>query len=208
MSTALGKIVQTRRLTREERKGKTRQMIRASARQALARYGVGGLSIDAVSEAAGFSRGAFYVHYANKHELLLDILADSHQKELAVIRDMASNSESLDEFFDAMEKRYNQYAKEKEIWLLHSELQLHAQRDAAFGELYRTYSAETIAIVEETLNAIAKGRPEQLKLDLHLVAIGLRSISRGVIMEGFGEREAGRVLVLFTRALLGHPSPE
>ena len=42
----------------------------------FAKQGIGGASVEAITSAAGFSRGAFYSNFADKDELVTAMLAD------------------------------------------------------------------------------------------------------------------------------------
>jgi AcrR family transcriptional regulator len=58
------------RLTREQKKARTRAEVLAAARDVIARRGLDGASIDEIAERAGFSHGAIYSNFANKEALL------------------------------------------------------------------------------------------------------------------------------------------
>jgi AcrR family transcriptional regulator len=60
------------RPTRDE----TRQRLFAAAADVFASRGIGGASIEAIAEAAGFTRGAFYSNFASKDDLIIEMLAD------------------------------------------------------------------------------------------------------------------------------------
>ena len=60
------------RPTRDE----TRQRLFEAAAQVFEERGIGAASIEAISEAAGFTRGAFYSNFASKEELIIEMLED------------------------------------------------------------------------------------------------------------------------------------
>lgn len=66
-----------RRLSREEAKAETRKALLEAAAAVFAQHGFNGASIDAVAEAAGYTKGAVYSHFSNKEELYLALL-DAH----------------------------------------------------------------------------------------------------------------------------------
>ncbi len=55
---------------REEAKQETRLRLIEAARLAFAEEGLDGPSLDAICERAGFTRGAFYVHFESREELV------------------------------------------------------------------------------------------------------------------------------------------
>ncbi len=195
------------RATQAERKERTRSILRSAARETFARQGFGAVSIDTLTEAAGFSRGAFYANYASKQELLLELLQESHEAELHAWHDLAANAVDPETLFIQMEDRFNRFAAAKDWWLLHGELQLHAGRDPTFGEKYRTFSDEAMALIEAMLEAVANRMPHPVQFDTRLAALGLRGLALGIMFESKGYTEAGSVLVMFIRALMGCPLP-
>ena len=70
----------SRRLTRAEQKTRTRERLVAAARRVIARRGLTGASVDAISEDAGFSSGAFYSNFESKDEVFAAAL-DYHSRE-------------------------------------------------------------------------------------------------------------------------------
>ncbi len=64
----------------------TKARIIAAAANVAVQRGVQNLTMDAVAEEAGISKGGVFYHYASKHELLLDMvqaLVDITEKEVA-----------------------------------------------------------------------------------------------------------------------------
>lgn len=61
----------TKRLTRVQQQEQTRQRLLQAAMEVFADHGFDGASIDAITERAGYSRGAFYSNFNSKAELLV-----------------------------------------------------------------------------------------------------------------------------------------
>ena len=59
------------RLTRAEQRELTCERILDAATEVFAEHGFAGASIDAITERAGYSRGAFYSNFSDKAELLI-----------------------------------------------------------------------------------------------------------------------------------------
>ncbi len=62
------------RQTREEAKQQTREALLVSALKLFAEKGIEGPSLDAISEGAGYTRGAFYVHFSSRDDLLSAVM--------------------------------------------------------------------------------------------------------------------------------------
>jgi AcrR family transcriptional regulator len=67
--------------TPERRMERTRAALIASARHLFATRGFEGASLDEIAEAAGYTRGAIYKHFANKEDLLFAV-SDSLNEEV------------------------------------------------------------------------------------------------------------------------------
>lgn len=63
-----------RRLTRREQKEETRAALVEAAGRVIARRGLHGASIEAISAEAGRTGGAFYAHFASKEEIFGEVL--------------------------------------------------------------------------------------------------------------------------------------
>jgi AcrR family transcriptional regulator len=64
------------RLTRQESHAQTRQKLIQAARGEIARKGIAAASVRSISEAAGFSQGAFYSCFESKEALLLHLFKE------------------------------------------------------------------------------------------------------------------------------------
>ena len=62
-----------KRLTREERREQTRRHLIEAAGEVIVAHGFEGASIDAITEAAGYTRGAFYSNFSSKEELFVEL---------------------------------------------------------------------------------------------------------------------------------------
>jgi AcrR family transcriptional regulator len=83
----------TRRLTRAEQQARTRAALLDAAERAFAERGFQGASVEAITESAGFSRGAFYSNFTSKEQLFAELLQD---RVFAHYRNMARRSAGSD----------------------------------------------------------------------------------------------------------------
>ncbi|ONM45928.1 TetR/AcrR family transcriptional regulator [Nocardia donostiensis] len=112
------------RLSREESRQQTRDRLLGAAAELFAERGVNGTSVEQIAERAGYSRGAFYGNFADKHELTLELLTQRTQRELDEVAGLDHTSrEPLREFNRARARHLDQ-------WLaLRLELVLHILRN-------------------------------------------------------------------------------
>src|SRR5690242_13784541 len=60
--------------TREATKQATREALVLAGKKLFAKKGLDGPSLDAICEQAGFTRGAFYVHFKDRDDLLAAVM--------------------------------------------------------------------------------------------------------------------------------------
>ncbi|AYJ85306.1 TetR/AcrR family transcriptional regulator (plasmid) [Sphingomonas paeninsulae] len=142
------------RVSRQQSRIQTRERIRSAARREFSRRGYGATTIDVITEAAGFSRGAFYANYESKQDLLLELMTESHEQEVVAWTDLVAHSDNLDALLAELERRFDEYAAQRDWWLLHAELQLEAERHETVGKLHRLYSERTTTGLEALFSAL------------------------------------------------------
>jgi AcrR family transcriptional regulator len=160
--------------TPERRMERTRAALVTAARHVFATRGFEGASLDEIAEAAGYTRGAIYRHFANKEDLFFAV-------------GQAFNTEVLDTFADQLDRdgsfsiddnrRYaatwfKALTGDKEIWALNLEFSLYQYRNpasrkrsaearrqnratvATFMEHYTATQGITLDVPAETIAAI------------------------------------------------------
>ncbi len=80
--------------SREETKQDTRRKLIRAASDLFREQGLDAPSLDAICERAGFTRGAFYVHFKDRDDLMVAVFERSNQKRLESI--IAKSDEALD----------------------------------------------------------------------------------------------------------------
>jgi TetR/AcrR family transcriptional regulator, transcriptional repressor of aconitase len=86
------------RLTRPQSQARTRERLLAAAREAFIRNGFARTSLEAIAEAAGFSKGAVYSNFESKDALFLELLQEKFAADGDEIGRLAaahSNREAL-----------------------------------------------------------------------------------------------------------------
>lgn len=124
------------RLSREERRAQTRERLLDAAADVFNRLGFHGASLEAVAEAAGYTKGAVYSNFASKAELFA---------ALAERRSASVNPEPtwqaflempIGDFIDGMGEMLRAQATRDEAWdVLTIELWLAAMRDPSLREV-------------------------------------------------------------------------
>jgi AcrR family transcriptional regulator len=144
------------RLTRDERRSRTRERLIEAAAEVFNRLGYHGASLEAVAEAAGYTKGAVYSNFASKADLFI---------ALAERRGMGAELEPtwqaflampIGDFIDGMGEMLRAQAARDEAWdVLTIELWLAAMRDPALRSVmahdYRQMREEFGPVIERKL---------------------------------------------------------
>jgi AcrR family transcriptional regulator len=123
------------RLTREESRQRTRELLLDAAAEVFSRLGYHGASLEAVAEAAGFTKGAVYSNFATKGELFAALLRRSSDQRVEGQID-ALGSISIAQLADLSGPMLQEQAREQSTWdILQVEFWLAAMRDPALKRL-------------------------------------------------------------------------
>ena len=148
---------------------RTRERLYEAALSVFAEHGVNGASIEMITEAAGFTRGAFYSNFESKEELFFELAEREGQKTLKTLGDTV---DSLSKRFtetdpDALTKEViselvglvlsGQYTDPR-WYLVQSEFKLFALRDRDAAkrllESQRKFTAQITNFVRDVLDAL------------------------------------------------------
>ncbi len=196
------------RLTRDERRAQTRERLIDAAADVFNRLGYHGASLEAVAEAAGYTKGAVYSNFASKADLFV---------ALAERRSVAANVDAtreqlaatpLAEFVDGMGEMLRAQAAHEEAWdVLTIEVWLAAMRDPSLRTIvahdYRQMRGEFGPLIAAKLDEAGIGTPfTGEELGCLVSAIGSGLILQHYLEPGAVDPE---ILPRALRQLLGLP---
>ncbi len=119
--------------SRAERSVQTRAALLRSASRTICELGMHGASIDRIAAEAGYTKGAFYVHFASKEDLFLAMLDEHFATELARLDAvLAGTGEPVQEARQAAEDFLEHIDSDPEWRRLYQEFANHAARNDAF----------------------------------------------------------------------------
>lgn len=130
-------LVRTRRAgtgqTRVERSDATRAALLRSASRLICELGMHGASIDRIAADAGYTKGAFYAHFASKEDLFLVVLDEHFAAELARLEAVLSGAgDPVEEARQAAEDFLAHIDSDPEWRRLYQEFATHAARHDSF----------------------------------------------------------------------------
>lgn len=142
-----------------QRSDATRAALLRSATEAVCELGLHGASIDLIASRAGYTKGAFYAHFASKEELLLVMLDEHFAAEIERLDSVLEGAgEPVEEARRAAAGFLAQVDGDPQWRRLYQEFALHAARNDAFRrELalrHRELRARMASIFERWAGAI------------------------------------------------------
>ena len=86
----------TTRITRVERKAKTRADLVAAARTVFLRRGFHGASLEEIAQEAGYTKGAVYSNFEDKDALYLAVLDDHYERRIVAYAGIMLDGDDFD----------------------------------------------------------------------------------------------------------------
>ena len=177
---------------RRQPRAKTREDLLDAAARVVARQGLAGASVDAVSEEAGLSTGAIYSNFRGKEDLFLTLYEERIERRRRELRDafrdsggraagLRSAAADVDEVF----------AREREWFVLYFEFALHAARDADFARRFKTLRAEGLAELADGLAAGLAHAGVEPSVAARDLARAVRALSHGLALERLVDDDEG-----------------
>ncbi len=203
--------IEHRRLTRDEQRAQTRARLLEAAATVFNRLGYAGASLEAVAEAAGYTKGAVYSNFASKAELFV-ALARQHSLETGG-PEVAEQLRSMpvEAFVDSLGGLVRSQAARDRAWdVLTIEFWLAAMRDPALrpvvDQAYEQMRCEYGPIIHERL--VERGiAPAFTGRELGAL---VSAIGSGLLMQYYLDPDAvdPDLLPRALRVLLGLPATE
>jgi AcrR family transcriptional regulator len=158
-------------LARAEQVALNREALLDAARQVFRDRGYAGASLDAVAEAAGFTKGAVYSHFESKADLFLQLLEGRIEGRFRRQLELASSG-AADAGRSLVEAVFAMSGADAEWRLAVLEFRVMAARDPELNARYAALHQRTVEGIIETLRIVFDrlGRPPGLPLEELAVA--------------------------------------
>jgi AcrR family transcriptional regulator len=125
-----------KRLTRAEAKVRTRERLLYAAARIFARKGYAGATVEEIAEAAGYTIGALYAHFAGKQELFLELMSSRASHRRTAVAEILRADDGLDPVDALAEVLERTGSPDPDAMALRAEFWLYAVRNPeAMGAL-------------------------------------------------------------------------
>jgi AcrR family transcriptional regulator len=171
------------RLTREEKKARTRERLVDAAARVFARKGFVATSLDEVAEEAGLTKGAVYSNFQNKEELVRAVLEERLETPLRRIAwDVQAEGNLEEDAVRASEELGTVLDKARDALLLSFDFAIHAVRDEGFRDEFTAYHRNAVegmaGVIRERL-----GDEFELHVPAEILASVFDAVCNGVALE-------------------------
>jgi AcrR family transcriptional regulator len=204
-----------RRLTRRESHAETRNKLISAAREEIANKGVTAASVRSISEAAGYSQGAFYSCFDGKEALLLHLLCELYESILSRfaavprrLEDKLRNTNpdpivdvvigEMEVFFVSTDPSipYSRFAIELLMHVNHkSQYMKHYERERA---AFHVAIGQVMSRVFDYLPKRPAADPAQLAISLLAAGVGFQTMGAAISID-----TRGRLLSTLFRGAIG-----
>jgi AcrR family transcriptional regulator len=167
--------------TRGERKARTREELIAAAERLFSTQGFHAVSVDAVADEAGYTKGAVYSNFDSKEDLFFAVYERRSERTAAEIAKATAKlgpAESLHKLASDTSTRHGR----DDGWIaVYFEFWAHVLRHPELRERFATLRACTREILEETLRD-AVGDPGD-SVDLAEMTVAMNAAQLGLALE-------------------------
>ncbi|MFD8214452.1 TetR/AcrR family transcriptional regulator [Streptomyces sp. NPDC059697] len=169
-----------------------------AAAELFAECGVNGTSVEQIVERAGYTRGAFYGNFDGKQQLVLALLEQRTERELAEVQALSTNAGSFEETIEHLRNWHRERDKNFASWLaLRTELWLYGMRDPAVMSLLADRERRSREAMAQALTQGFAARSVTPPAPVELLALIVHALDDGLSIQRMlsaGESPAGDVM--------------
>ena len=176
------------RLTRDEKKARTRQRLIDAAAEVFASKGYLAASLDEIADKADLTKGAVYSNFSSKEELFFEVLDEHVDRRLDRIADDVQRTGTIEDQAQEAGLMFNRTIEEESLWyLLGIEYSLYRARNGIDRD--PTRHRERLAEVADLLKEVADQNGMTLPVDAYTLALIFNALGNGFALEKLQDPE-------------------
>lgn len=178
------------RLSREEAKAETRRRLLGAGRELFCRSGFQETRVEAICEAAGFTRGAFYAHFPSKDDLFLTLLHERSDRQQSQLQTAFQADLPLEARLDAAREWLSANIEaEQEFALAVSEFTAYAARDEELRSELAKLQERLRSQVSELVATYIEGMQLHISMPVREVATLVIALGEGLATQYYLDDE-------------------
>jgi len=204
--------MQRQRLSREQSREQTRERLVAASHAVFTQKGFALASVEEITNAAGYSRGAFYSNFDDKTELFFELLRrESVEIEAQFHRLLAAPLVDVNHLRDQITDYYGKLYEQDTCSLLWMEAKIVAARDEKFRAKLNIFQEERHKQIAGFVEIFSRLSGVPPAAPPHEIAIGLSALCEGVSFahrcdpQRIDAKTASAVLSFFLKSVIAMP---
>jgi AcrR family transcriptional regulator len=178
------------RLTREEKKARTRAQLIDAAATVFARRGFVAASLDEVADEAGLTKGAVYSNFDSKEELFQAVIDDRlNEPMLRLAEDLDTTGTFAERAMEGARMFVDMAQQERDLFLLALEHNIYVARHPEHVPAYSARYREQLAMVADLITEQSKRSGLSLPLPADEMAIAVEALSQGMALQRLADPE-------------------
>lgn len=189
-------------MTVTSRRRRTQERLLDAAYEVLARDGIDGASVEAICEAAGFTRGAFYSNFETKTELFLALIEREHRMRLEHLRaaldelrttpPSGAGPLSAAQVSGLVERVLSKQPSEREWYLIAMQFELLALRQPEIAPRFLAHQQQLLDELAGVLVDVATAMGQRFVIDARdataLLMAGYTAAVKDALLSGAADR--------------------
>jgi AcrR family transcriptional regulator len=193
------------RMTRTESMAVTRQKLLEAALHVFSSDGFSKATVERIASAAGFSRGAFYAHFASKEDILLAVVETQSDDVTPVFLKRIEEANDPEAAIEAVVRLLGERGRSQGLALAVMDALGDEQRRGELGGRYAHLVTSNWRTIGEALRRFFPGGTLPCEPD-EIVAI-LVALTYSPVVGGATNYQTSRLAGITLRALMGHSPP-
>lgn len=172
------------RLTRDERKARTRAELIDAAARVVGRKGYHAATVDDIAAEAGFTKGAFYSNFESKEEIFVELVADRGRSWTIAVARAYEGVEPLSERLRKGGEVLTRMVQDQVDWmLLSSEMLTQGIRDPRLRKRLATAYEECRQVVAHVIEPVEGDFGVRLPIPSDQVATMIMAMTDGFVYQ-------------------------
>ena len=174
----------TKRLTRDERKTRTRAELIDAAARVVGRKGYHAATVDDIAAEAGFTKGAFYSNFESKEDVFIELVADRSRNWTIAVGRAYEGDEPLSDRLETGGKVLTRMIQEQVDWmLLSSEMLAQCVREPRLRERLAAAYEECRQVIARVVERVETDFGVRLSTPSDQVATMMMAMTDGFVFQ-------------------------
>ncbi len=170
--------------TRTERQASTRLGLLDAAERLFEEQGFAATSLDALADAAGYTKGAVYSNFASKEDVFFAVYERRVERFLADVESAAAESGDEEQTADQVMAGIIRRREDGDGWLaVFLEFWTHVLRHPEHRDRFAVIHARAMQPAVDGLRRFAAERNIELPIDAHQLAVAFFALTTGLGLE-------------------------